>query len=143
MNEITKIEEDYTKISMVTGRLLKTRARVPKETILKALESYYGVMEHVELAQLAGVHPRTLYNHVKKWKASERYDDWLDREWHKYHNSSEVPAIYKYQALTKLKIQRMADSSIMLATDEGNRKDNATKINEALLAIREEIEIKA
>ena len=97
---------------------MEIRGRLPRLGHIQRkdhLEEHYGLSTNKEIAIACGVHESTIDLDISKWKASGEYDEWLDRRWHYYLESEEIPAIEKFRALTRLKEKRrlkeLADQS--------------------------------
>jgi DNA-binding transcriptional regulator LsrR (DeoR family) len=73
------------------------------------LEGSYGALTQGEIAVKAGVTRRTIERDVHRWKASGRYDEWLDERWHGLLEDPEIQKKLKFIALTRIKLRRMVE----------------------------------
>jgi len=71
------------------------------------LEDNYGVRTNQEIALMCGVHLRTIYRDIAKWKNSGEYDEFLDQKWHALLEGDTVDDRTKFLALTRLKEKRI------------------------------------
>ena len=121
----------YSKISMVSGRELRSRARIPKEKRLEAIRTYYGLKPLSELALYAGCTVRTISNDIREWKRSGEYEEQQDEQWEAYMKGNKINDYEKFRALTLLKVKRMTNNqNVNVSVDD--KKTDQRRVEEAL-----------
>ena len=73
------------------------------------IETNYGALTEAEIAVKAGVSRKTIERDVSKWKASGRYDEWLDERWHGLLEDPEIKKSQIFGVLTRIKLRRMVE----------------------------------
>ncbi len=102
LDRLTPIRANNTFFSLVDGRELKRRPRIPKGKRFDAIKPYIGIYTDEQIAAKYGCSSRT----IKQWRhdffESKEYWDWIEEEWLKLYHSEKIPDYEKFKALSTL-----------------------------------------